>query len=101
MQYSEKKFSIESGMEKGRELPQWYLDEPSISVEDSFYLKAFIILGTSRINGMTVNHIPWDKILDYGLKFGLDSENIDSFLGIIMEMDRAFLKEISKKTASK
>lgn len=65
--------------------------------EDYFYLKAFKILGSSRINGMSIGMIPWDKILDYGIMFGLDSDMLDSFLKIIMEVDEAYIKEATKK----
>ena len=87
--YQEKGFSVESGIAKGRKPPDWFLEEPLMSEEDEFYLKAFNILGTSRINGMGAGPLPWDKILEYGIKYGLDSENLDLFLEIILAMDQA------------
>lgn len=97
MKWQHKGWSIESGLAKGRKPPEWYWEEPVIVDEDRFYLKAFNTLGTSRLNGMSVGPIPWDKILDYGIRFGLDSEMLDPFLKIILELDEAYLKELNKK----
>ena len=45
---------------------------------------------------MSIGSIPWDRILDYGIKFGLDSESLDPFLEIIMAMDDAYLEHFIK-----
>lgn len=95
--YQEKSFSIRAGIEKGRPIPSWVLEEPLITEEDNFYLKAFKILSTSRINSMSAGVIPWSAILDYGIRFGLDSENLDPFLDIIMQMDDSYLEMIAKR----
>jgi hypothetical protein len=57
-----------------------------------FYLKAFYDLSTCRQSGFGPGPIPWDKIIQYGLWYGLDSCLIEVFVDIIREMDTAYLE---------
>lgn len=59
---------------------------------DEFYMRAFWDLSTCRQMGMSIGAIPWNFIRDYGNTKGLDEENLEAFLEIILTMDRVFLE---------
>ena len=90
-------FSIESGLKKGRPLPSWYIEEPSVDAGDACYLTAFGELSTSRSLGMGVGPIPWKIITEYGAFHGLDYELLVPFISIIMGLDRLFLERMNAK----
>lgn len=94
-------FSIESGIEKGRPLPDWYLDEPVLEQGDVFYIIAFGELNTTRSTGMGVGSIPWDTIVRYGVFHKLDEELLKVFIPIIMGLDRKLLTRLADKTTEK
>ena len=81
---------MEAAVRKGRELPQWYLDEPPGGQLDSFYLRSFWDLSSTR--RFDLGPIPWDKIVEYGLHVGLDCDMIDAFVALIRAMDAGYLK---------
>lgn len=76
---------------KGRELPQWYLDEPVLLPSDGFYLKAFGELNTCRgPTGFGISEIPWTAIVQYGHHVGLEDDMIDALVVVIRKMDEKF-----------
>ena len=95
-------WSVEVREARGQELPDWYLEEPEIRDNDDFYLNAFNDLSTTRQIGMSVGPIPWDRVLQYAAWSGLDDENTEYFVGVIREMDSAWMEwsaeEMKKKS---
>ncbi len=97
MEYSEKQYSIEAGIAKGRPLPEWYLDEPDAYPGDHFYLKAFYDLNSCRSIGLNLGPIPWDKILKYAEYSQLDTQVTECFLTVIATMDNHYLEKVAKE----
>ena len=92
MRLSRDGFSIDAAIEKGRPLPDWYLDEPPIIPSDSFYLDAFDSLSTTRQMGMSgPGPIPWNQVLAFATDVGFDEEMIVIFKDVIKSMDIAYL----------
>lgn len=58
---------------------------------DEFYLQAFRWLSTTRDFGAT-GPIPWDRIILYGERAGLDSAMMGVFLRVIQELDAEYMK---------
>jgi len=80
-------FSIEAAIEKGRELPSWYVNEPVVPPVDEFYLRAFYELITGRNSD---GRIPWRDIEDFAERRGLDEEVIPSFKEIMRALEGTF-----------
>lgn len=97
MRLEDEEYSIEQAEVKGRELPQWYLEEPPLYVGDDFYIKAFWRLSTCRPQGLTPGKIPWFALVEYGHHVGLDDDTIELFELVISAMDNAYTKRLSEK----
>ena len=78
-------------MEKGRALPDWYLDGPDVLPGEEFYLKAFHRLSTCRLIGMSHGPIPWRDIVAYADRAGLNDRESDVLVEVIQTMDAAWL----------
>lgn len=91
LRYSRDGFSIEAAIAKNRPLPDWYLDRPKMLPGDDFYLDAFWKLNTTRMIGMDLGPIPWDKCVLYATYMKLDNDIFEHFIGIIMSLDVAYL----------
>ena len=89
---------MESAIRKGRELPQWYLDEPQSCPMDVFYLRAFWDLNSTRRYEM--GPVPWDIAVEYGHHVGLDGSIVDAFVAIIRAMDAAYLSWVAEQRRS-
>lgn len=100
MELSDKGFSIEAALAKGRELPEWYLDEPFLFPGDDFYLSAFDELTTCRHYGMEPGPIPWSSILEYGRFHELEPDVFVLFKAVVRQMDKAFLEWMKSKKDS-
>lgn len=96
MEYAEKEYSIEAGIAKGRPLPDWFIDEPSLYPGDDFYIRGFHNLNTCRTIGMAMGPIPWTAIYTYAISSILNEDLIDPFIQIIREMDSGYLKYQAK-----
>jgi hypothetical protein len=83
---------------KGRNLPDWYLEEPVLLPGEDFYINAFWDLSTCRQIGMDSGPIPWDKIHEYGLHTGLDDDILKMFVSIIRTMDTGYLDWQTEQT---
>lgn len=84
-------FSVDAAIEKGRELPSWFLEAPEPEVQDQFYLQAFWELHTCRSFGFDLGPIPWRDIIRYGEYQRLDDDVLRLFVYIIRELDDAYL----------
>lgn len=84
---------MEAAIRKGRELPQWYLDEPPVQLLDDFYLRCFWDLDTERY--FSNGPIPVTRIREYGYQFDLDADIINQFVDLIRTMDAAHDKWVS------
>ncbi len=60
-------------------------------------MTAFKRLNSCRQMGMVVGPIPWDRIVEYALREGLDPDFIDTFVAIIEEMDQSYLDWVEKR----
>ena len=81
---------MEAAVRKGRELPDWYFDEPPRQPLDQFYLGSFSALSSTR--NYELGPIPWDRIVEYGLRAGLDDDMIDVFVVLLRAMDAGYLE---------
>lgn len=81
---------MEAAIRKGRKLPDWYLDEPPAQMLDGFYLESFSALSSTR--NYELGPIPWDRIVEYGLRAGLDDDMIDAFVTLVRAMDAGFIE---------
>ncbi len=93
-------WAVESGQYQratGRN-PDWLQDVPELQRGDEFYIKAFWELSTCRhYSGGAVGPIPWDKIMDYANKAGLDSTMEGVFLEAMRGLDVTWLRWRGKK----
>lgn len=64
-----------------------------------FYLTAFLELNTTRQYGAMggISSIPWDKVMYYADRLGLDDESARHFWLIIRDVDFLYVKEFNKK----
>ncbi len=81
---------MEAAVRKGRKLPDWYLEEPPRQPLDQFYLGSFWALSTTR--NYEFGPIPWDQIVKYGLRVGLDDDMIEVFVILLRAMDAGYLE---------
>jgi hypothetical protein len=83
-------FSIESAVEKGRHLPEWYLVAPATAPGDEFYLEAFYNLCSERkYDG---GPSPRSSILQFSRDYGLDPTLINPLISIVDAMDVVYLR---------
>ena len=80
-------------------LPDWWDKKPPEMRGDSFYLHAFWELSSCRDFGQYLGPIPWDKIVLYGERKGLDAGMIDVLELVIREMDEAYLRDLREQRA--
>lgn len=90
-------WSVEEGLKKGREPPDWYYEKPPITQEMIVFAQAFEDLDTMRprqlsMAGQLVGKIPWDAVDRYAERLGLDDQNTGLFHRMIRAMDAVFLK---------
>ena len=98
MRASDEGFSLDAASEKGRDFPEWYLNEPYLEGFDAFYLRAFSDLSTCRSSGMALGPIPWHRILQYADHKRLNETMTEAFVTIIRGMDTAFLEHHAEKS---
>mgnify|MGYP003636533986 CR=1 FL=1 len=92
MRYRRDKFSIESGEEKRRPYPEWFLDKPVLLPGEEWFLTAYWTCATERrSDGQTVGHIPWSSVIQFGSYHGLDRWMLDLLWAFLSEMDKGFL----------
>lgn len=101
LRYSRDSFSVEAAVEKGRPLPDWYLQEPVLQGADGFYLRAFWDLSSCRPSSFSVGPIPWNLIVQYAERYGLDEDIVESFIYIMRAMDKVYLDWVDKELENK
>jgi len=90
--------------DEGRPSP--FDEMPLLTLDESIYYNDFNVLGTERLNSMSVGAIPITSIIQYALLEKI--HNIELFKNVILEMDRCYLRLVAddqkakqKKSASK
>lgn len=78
-------------------LPDWWGKRPSSIRGDDFYVAAFWELSSCRDFGQFVGPIPWDKIVMYGERKGLDAVMIDVLEVVIRELDEVYLHDLREQ----
>jgi hypothetical protein len=81
----DKEFSIQAAIAKGRELPEWALNEPPLYPGDDFFITAFYELSTGE-------PIPWIDRMTYARHKCLEPDVADAFSHIIRGMDSEYMK---------
>lgn len=102
MRYQRDSFSVEAAREKGRQLPEWYVNEPEQYPGDRFYMEAFYELHSCR--SITMNGpgpIPWRDIVDYAILQQIDPRFLDHFTTCIRALDNAFLEFVAEENKKK
>ncbi len=84
MELSEKEFSIQAAIEKGRKLPDWYINEPVLYPGDVFFISAYFDLSDG-------NPIRWIDRVRYAERKGLEPDVVEMFNHIIRELDHVHL----------
>ena len=97
LRFSRDGWQVQTAQAKGRDLPEWYLDEPEIWPGDDFYLSAFYELSTTRSLAFATGPIPWHHIVGYADQAGLDEDMSGTFHAVIRAMDNAYLKWASEE----
>lgn len=82
-------FSVDAAISKGRDLPDWYLDEPEAPAIAPIVFKAFRILSSCR--AYELGPIPWTAVYKYGFTSGLSSDNIGILFELISAVDSAYI----------
>lgn len=101
LRYRRDEHSIESGIAKGRQFPEWYLDCPELFPFEWRYMRAFWDLRTEAQSGdQTVGRIPWSKARQYGREaMGFFDDMLEPFWLIMSSMDAGFLEWMSNEHA--
>lgn len=97
MKFQRDGFSVEAAEEKGRPLPDWYLEEPLITGTAGWFLDAFWDLNTCRSIGMGLGPIPWAHIVSYAAWSRLDHDLELIFVRVIRAMDVTYLGQVEKQ----
>ena len=85
---------MKSGIEKGREVPEWYKNPPPISKGDRVYMAAFWDLSSCRQSGGgTMGRVPWTAVAEYAEKWlGWDRRGLRRLWTIVGKLDDAYRK---------
>lgn len=73
-------------------MPDWALEEPTVTDAEAPYLRAFWHLDTERPGGMTIGPIPVSRIEAYFERRGFADADLDASIEIIREMDAGYLE---------
>jgi len=91
-------WSVEEGLVKGREPPDWYLDQPELLRGDELFMRAYWVLDSERPSGFGLCRIPWSKTIAYGERIGLERDVCDMLWTVVSAMDFGYLGFMSKKS---
>lgn len=103
MRFERERFSLEAGEKKGRQFPDWYLDQPPSDEATEFYIRAFFDLMTCRpvyqelrpgdkgamVGRMVYGLIPWTAVREYSTSVCLDRALAEMFMRHIRRMEKA------------
>lgn len=101
MRFQRDGWSIEQGLEKGRQPPDWFLEELALGPMEEIYIREFFNLSTERQIGMAIGPIPISKIESRGKKLGLEPDVQMVFEYVQKAMDSAYLDHIRKEAEKK
>jgi hypothetical protein len=87
---------VEAFLERGKPLPDWYLDEPILEPFEDFYIRAFYCLITERMGGVCIPH---SQILGFAERSGLNSAMVGTFTIIIWKLETAYNSWVSGEQA--
>jgi hypothetical protein len=77
----------------GIEVPDNVAKQPVLQGNLIGYLDAFYELDTERSHGLALVRIPWSRIVQFGVHYGFDVEELVFF---IRKMDDALLEQLRK-----
>jgi hypothetical protein len=82
-------------------LPDRIQNAPELVLGLELYYGAFMDLTSCRGTGYgTEGPIPWDKVVQWAEKYGLDEEQEDDLVYHIPQMDEVYLKFKAKKLSA-
>ncbi|RLE19702.1 MAG: hypothetical protein DRJ65_19860 [Acidobacteria bacterium] len=91
VKYGEKYEFYKALQDRGESSP---LDDlPDLDIVDTLYYEDFVVLGTERVNGMSMGPIPIMKIVDYARMEGV--EDVGRFKRIIAAVDRLYMRLVA------
>lgn len=88
---------IRQCLKSGKAYPKAIANAPVLDIGNELYFFAFDQLDTCRLveNGP----IPYVTIKEYGLNLEMDDDQLDRFIGVILDVDKWFMEEIQKDIA--
>lgn len=101
MRYQRDGWSVEQGLEKGRQPPDWFMQDLALGPMEEFYIREFFNLSTERQIGMSIGPIPFSKIEERGKKVGLEPDVQMVFEYVMRSMDSAYLEHITNENEKK
>lgn len=78
-------------------VPDWWHKKPPEVRGDDLYLTAFWELSSCRNFGMGIGPIPWDVMVLYGERKGLDAGMLDVFVYVLRALDEVYLKDLNER----
>lgn len=88
---------INQCLRAGQPIPDVFANPPELFFGSSFYLEAFIVLDRERNTGFDIGYIPLRSIIDYGLYYGLNSDELHDLVTIIQIVDNEMTKHRKSK----
>lgn len=73
------------------------LNKPELNPGNELYFIAYQELDAERPPGYSATRIPGSKIIEWGLYYGLDGEEIEDLKYAVTQMDIALLDKINSK----
>lgn len=84
-------------IEKGRDPPAQFFDQPEVPDYHEWYWIAFGELSTERQVGMSLGPIPRSAIFSYAAEYGLFGDEAERFNAIIREVDQSYIAMLYSK----
>lgn len=91
---------MELAYKSKKPIPAFIENAPELEIGAQMYYKAFIRLGTCRVNAFSIGAIPVTAIIEYGLYLGLSDCELDDFITVITKVDAEYISEISEESKS-
>lgn len=80
-----------------RRPPDWFEEEPQLAPGEDFFLRAFFNLSTERQIGWASGPIPHSRVVEYGVRSGLEEATIEILVHVIRRMDQAYLEWLAEQ----
>ncbi len=92
--------TFERMISEGRTVPDDFLNQPEIEIQNVFYWEAFWDLGSERQVGMGVGPIPNSAMQAFADREGLGADQFEFFRGVIRAVDKDYLdRQVPKAPA--